>query len=92
MNRTPRRPLRTQPPLRGRSAACSSAGQAIAPPVVRPRPPIGSRFPSSTSTRKEYGDSPPELKKLFKWLLKLYQHQPRRFKFLYRLFQFFGLS
>ncbi|MEB3214336.1 MAG: hypothetical protein VKL39_23505, partial [Leptolyngbyaceae bacterium] len=68
INQIPRRPPRIQPPLRRRSAACSSSGQVMqcAPPVVKPKPPIGGSFPISQPQRSEYEDVPPELKKLFK--------------------------
>ncbi len=43
MNRSPRRPPRIQPPLRGRSAAVPHLGQAqTCITIVRQRPPISS--------------------------------------------------
>ncbi|MEM9448191.1 MAG: hypothetical protein AAGA75_06620 [Cyanobacteria bacterium P01_E01_bin.6] len=89
MNRTLRRPPRIQPPLRGRSAACSSSGQVThcAPPVVRPRPPISGGLPCSRPHQTDYEDTPPNLKKLFSWLRKFYNEWPWFFKFLCQLFR-----
>lgn len=46
MNRLPRRPLRIQPPLRGRSASVCTSGstQFCSRPVVRQRPPTAGPF------------------------------------------------
>lgn len=85
MNRSPRRPSRPRPPLRGRSAACSSSGYPCPPAPVRPRPPIGGAFPIQPPPKGIYDDIPPKLKKLFNCLLKLYRKCPWPFRILFYL-------
>lgn len=56
MNRSPRRSLRIQPPLRGRAAVAQSASQTSRPAVrQRPSIPLGHRPPIKDV---ETGDAP----------------------------------
>jgi hypothetical protein len=90
INRTPRRPPRILPSLRGRSPDGSSSSPVVscAPPVVKPKPSIGGSFSVSSSPRGECEEMPPDLKKLVKCLTKIHREQPLLFKFIYGFCRF----